>query len=154
MAQHCRIKSGQPKHTMIYANLEAQHIRGNRPFMPDAGPNGGEFFIPWRMLRERFAGRGVEINTPDMNAGRTVSFDLHLNAQRRLAVDRPCYAYLYEDPLVRPINADRAQIARYRKVFTSNETLINGQNVHRLDYPNDLALHKFLPWGVAIYSAC
>ncbi len=122
-------------------------MRGNRPFMPGAGPNGGEFFIPWRMLRERFAGSGIEINTPDMNDGRTVSFDLHLNAQRRLAVDRPCYAYLYEDPLVRPINADRAQIARYRKVFTSNETLINGQNVHRLDYPNDLALHKFLPWG-------
>ncbi len=121
-------------------------MRGNRPFMPDAGPNGGEFFIPWRMLREHFAGRGIEINTPDMNAGRTVSFDLHLNAQRRLAKDRPCYAYLYEDPLVRPINADQAQITRYRKVFTSNETLINGQNVHRLDYPNDLALHKFLPW--------
>ncbi len=132
---------------MIYANLKEHQVRGNRPFMPGAGTNGGEFFIPFRMLRERFAERGVEINTPDMNAGRTVSFELHVNAQYFLPRGRPCYVYLYEDPLIRPINADLAQIGRYRKVFTSNETLINGQNVHRLDYPNDLALHEFQPWG-------
>lgn len=129
------------------ASLLVQHMQGNRPFTPGAGPNGGEFFIPWRMLRERFAAHGVELNTPDVNAGREVAFELHLNAQRRVRADVPCYAYLYEDPLIRAINADRTQLARYRKVFTSNETLIDGQRILSLDYPNDLALREVPGWA-------
>jgi len=31
-------------------------------------------------LRERFAVEGVELNTRDVNAGREVDFELHLNA--------------------------------------------------------------------------
>jgi hypothetical protein len=121
------------------ATLVVNQLRGNEPFRPGAGPNGGDFFLPWRALRQRFAAAGVELNTRDVNAGRSVDFELHLNAQR--SVEHPrSYAYLYEDPVVRPINADRAALARYRKAFTSNEELIDGRHVLRLDYPNDLAL--------------
>jgi hypothetical protein len=122
----------------MIASLVVNRLRANEPFRPGAGPNGGDFFLPWRQLRGRFAEAGVELNTRDVNVGRDVAFELHLNAQRR--VDHPrSYAYLYEDPIVRPINGDRTALARYRKVFTSNEDLIDGHHVLRLDYPNDLA---------------
>jgi hypothetical protein len=120
------------------ATLVVQRLRENEPFRPGAGPNNGDFFLPWRQLRQRFMDAGVELNTRDLNEGRHVDFELHLNAQRQ--VPHPCsYAYLYEDPVVRPINDDRAALARYRKVFTSNEMLIDGGRILRLDYPNDLA---------------
>lgn len=122
----------------VFATLVVNRLRENEPFRPGAGPNGGEFFLPWRGLRDRFAREGVELNTRDVNEGRQVAFELHLNAQRR--VDHPrSYAYLYEDPIVRPINAERSALARYRQVFTSNEDLVDGDRILRLDYPNDLA---------------
>jgi hypothetical protein len=126
--------------TALRASLVVRGERDNRVFVPGAGPNGGEFFLPWRLLRERFAARGVELNTPDRNAGRAVAFELHLNAQRRVPGEPPCYAFLYEDPLVRPLNGRLEHLRRYRKLFTWNLDLIDGERFVRLDYPNDLAI--------------
>ena len=95
--------------------------------------------MPYRQLRELFREAGIELSTADMNIGREVEFELHINAQRRLP-KCSAYAYLYEDPIIRPLNSEMAQLHRYRKVFTSNETLIDGKQILRLDYPNDLSL--------------
>ncbi len=129
-----------------YANIVVQRERGNRIFQPGAGPNGGDFFLPWRQLRERFAREGIEINTGDVNAGRSVAFEFHLNAQRELPARTPCYTFLYEDSLVRPLNADRSQLQRYRKVFTWNEEQIDDKHCLRLDYPNDLSVREVPAW--------
>lgn len=126
---------------MQQATIIVQKERHNKIFQPGAGPNGGEFFLPWRMLRERFAAVGYELNTPDLNVGKPVAFEFHLNAQRGLA-QRPCYTYLYEDALVRPINARAAVLAGYRKVFTWNHELHGKPNVIALDYPNDLTVRE------------
>ena len=132
--------------SLRYANIVVQRERDNRIFQPGAGPNGGDFFLPWRALRERFAREGIELNTRDVNAGRAVAFEFHLNAQRELPARTPCYTFLYEDALVRPLNADRARLARYRKVFTWNEEQIDGQHFLRLDYPNDLRVRELPAW--------
>ena len=130
-----------------YANLVVQRERNNRVFEPGAGPNGGEFFLPWRELRAAFAHRGIELNTPDVNAGRELAFELHLNAQRKVPAQPRCYTFLYEDPLVRPLNVDRAQLARYRLVFAWNEDLIDNAHVLRLDYPHALDVHAVPGWA-------
>jgi len=127
------------------ATLVVNRLADNAPFRPGAGPNGGDFFLPWRQLRERLAAAGIELNTRDRNAGHAVAFELHLNAQRQVPF-APSYAYLYEDPVVRPLNADRAALARYARVWTSNEDLIDGDRIRRLDYPNDLALREVPGW--------
>jgi hypothetical protein len=124
----------------LYASLVVGRERDNRVFVPGAGPNGGDFFLPWRQLRERFAERGIELNTRDRNARHAVAFELHLNAQRRVPHDVPCYAFVYEDPLVRPLNAKPDHLRRYRKVFTWNEDQIDGDRFLRLEYPNDLSV--------------
>ncbi len=138
----------QPAPPLRHATLVVNRLTGNRPFEPGAGPNNGRFFLPWPQLRERFASAGVELNTRDVNerAGHAVAFELHLNAQRQ--VPHPVsFAYLYEDPVVRPLNADRGALARYRRVFGSNEDLVDGRHVVRLDYPNDLALRDVPGWA-------
>ena len=126
---------------MKYASIVAGKHKQNELFKPGAGPNGGEFYLPYRQLRELFLKSGIDLSTPDMNIGREVIFELHINAQRRIP-QCPVFAYLYEDPIIRPLNGDLAQLHRYRKVFTSNETLIDGNHILRLDYPNDLTLRS------------
>ena len=118
---------------MRYATLVVGRLRANAPFRAD----GGDLSLPWRQLRDRFAVEGVELNTRDVNAGREVAFELHLDAQR--SVGHPLsYAYLHEDPLVRPVNGNLVELARYRKLFTSNEELVDHDHVIALDTPNDL----------------
>jgi hypothetical protein len=132
-----------PPTPLRHATLVVNRFTDNRPFEAGAGPNNGRFFLPWPELRARFAREGVELNTRDVNerAGHAVAFELHLNAQRR--VPHPVsFAYLYEDPVVRPLNADREALARYRLVFGSNEELVDGHHILRLDYPNDLVVRE------------
>jgi hypothetical protein len=124
---------------MKHASIVVGRHKQNEIFKPGAGPNAGEFHIPYRLLRELFLEAGIELSTADMNIGREVMFELHINARRRLP-KCPAYAYLYEDPIIRPLNSEMAQLRRYRKVFTSNETLIDGKQILCLDYPNNLSL--------------
>ena len=131
---------------MMRASLHVQRMRGDLPFTPGAGPNGGEFFVPWRMLQQRFAERGVALHTPDTHAGHDVTFELHLNAQAHSRV-RPAYAFIYEDPLVRPLNGDMAALATYRKVFRWNLTQQRLPNAVPLDYPNDLTPREVPVWA-------
>lgn len=123
----------------MLASLIAGKHHDNEVLTPGAGPNGGEFYLPYRRLHQLFAERGVELNTHDLNAGRTVDFELHVNAQHRLP-QRPCYAYLYEHPHVRPVNGRVEHLRQYRKLFTWNDRLVDGEQFLKLDIPNDLSV--------------
>lgn len=126
------------------AALTFKPFRDDTVFKVGAGPQGGRFFLPFTMLRDRFAIYGIELHTADLVAPHECAFELHINAQRRLS-GRPAYVLLYEDPLIRPINADRAHLQRYRLAFTSNEDLVDGQRILKLDYPNDLTPIEPMP---------
>lgn len=101
---------------MLYASLLYRDYAANALFTPGAGENNGEFYLPYDELRARFLAAGVELNTPDVNAGRPVAFELHINCRRRDPSAR-AYVYLYENPLIRPLNRDRVALARYAKWF-------------------------------------
>lgn len=126
---------------MKHASVHFHQQRRDEMFSPGPGANGGGLYFPFKRLREVFAEVGVMLSTPDMNARREVAFDLHINARHRLP-RRPCYAYLWEHPLIRPVNGDLRQLARYRHVFTWNESLADGRRIHALPIPNDLAIRE------------
>jgi alpha(1,3/1,4) fucosyltransferase len=130
---------------MLRGALEVQHMRGDRPFTPGAGPNGGDFFLPWRQLQRAFADRGADLHTPDVHGHHDLAFVLSLNVQRKIGAV-PSYVFIYEDPLVRPINGAPAMLARYRKVFTWNLEQQRLPNAIALDYPNDLTPRDTPGW--------
>jgi hypothetical protein len=121
-------------------------MRNDQVYVAGAGPQGGNFYVPYTMLRDRFASHGVALHTADLVSEADCLFELHINAQHRLS-GRPAYAYAYEDPLIRPVNGDRKHLLKYRKVFTSNEDLVDGDKFIKLDYPNDLTLLSMAPWA-------
>lgn len=112
---------------MRFASIFYRHTRENRLFADGAGENNGSFFLPFSLLRKHFAANDVELNTPDVNRGREVLFELHINAQRRRPI-RPGYVYLYENSLIRPRNEDRKALEGYRQIFTWNPVLAQAIN--------------------------
>ena len=120
---------------MIYASVLYRDYADNSLFKPGAGENNGEFYLPYEKLRERFLAAGIELNTPDVNAGRTVEFELHINCRRQDPSAR-AYVYLYENPLIRPLNRDRAALARYAKWFAWDGALRDDPRMVPLLYPN------------------
>ena len=127
------------------AALIVRPMRNDDVYKPGAGPQGGNFYVPYTMLRDRFALYGVALHTADLVPERERLFELHINAQHRLS-SRPAYAYLYEDPLIRPVNGRRQHLLQYRKAFTSNEDLVDGERFIKLDYPNELRLQSAADW--------
>jgi hypothetical protein len=86
---------------MRYASVLYRDYAENSLFTPGAGENNGEFYLPYAKLRERFLATGIELNTPDVNAGRPVEFELHINCRRQDPSAR-AYVYLYENwPVMR-----------------------------------------------------
>jgi hypothetical protein len=123
---------------MKYASVLYRDYADNALFTPGAGENNGEFYLPYAKIRARFLAEGIELNTPDLNAGREVAFELHINCRRRDPAAR-AYVYLYENPLIRPLNRDRGALARYAKWFAWDGELLDDPRAVRLLYPNRFA---------------
>ncbi len=128
---------------MLYASVLYRDYADNSLFKPGEGENGGEFYLPYAKLRERFLAAGIELNTPDVNAGREIAFELHINCRRQDPSAR-AYVYLYENPLIRPLNRDRSALARYAKWFAWDGELLDDPRAVRLLYPNRFARG---PWN-------
>jgi hypothetical protein len=128
---------------MIYASIIYRDYKKNSLFEEGAGENNGEFYLPYRLLRKSFAAYGIELNTPDVNIGKPVAFELHINC-RRQNPDVRAYVYLYENPLIRPLNRDRKALSRYTKWFTWDGELMNDERAIRLFYPNKIKAEAFL----------
>jgi hypothetical protein len=120
---------------MRYASVIYRDYTANSLFTPGAGENNGEFYLPYAKLRARFLAAGIELNTPDVNAGREVAFELHINCRRQNPSAR-AYVYLYENPLIRALNRDRASLARYAKWFAWDGALRDDPRTISLLYPN------------------
>jgi hypothetical protein len=120
---------------MKVASVFYRDYAENSLFTPGAGENNGEFYLPYAKLRERFLAAGIELNTPDVNAGREVAFELHINCRRQDPATK-AYVYLYENPLIRPLNRDRSALARYAKWFAWDGDLLDDPRAVRLLYPN------------------
>ena len=128
------------------ASIVFRRHKYNTPFEGNEGANFGGWYFPFHRLRETFRAAGIELSTADVNAGRDVLFELHINVQRRHP-NVPLYCYDYEHPHVRAINASPRLLARYRHIWTWNESLIDQRRIHRLEIPNDLT-----PRAVAAYA--
>ena len=121
---------------MIYATFIYKKHKKNESF--GAASTGN----PYAELRRQFLAAGVELNTADLNKGRKVCFEFHLNAQRRDSGIRS-YVHLAENPLVRPLNRQSLFLAQYTKIFTWDAAIHGDQRTVPLFLPNDIKPNFF-----------
>jgi hypothetical protein len=88
-----------------------------------------------RLLRAEFLKRGIELNNPDINQGKEVTFSILHDGQEINHIPSPKYLIATENPYICPLNIDQHYLQSFDGVFTWNTNL--------LDLPN--ATHVFIP---------
>lgn len=128
---------------MIYGNVYAEGHSNNSLFAAeDTVHRYNPTYTP-RLLREKFLGLGIEINTPDMNSGREVAFDLYLEGRPIVENARPKYLIALENPNINKLNADREYCKNFTMVFAWDKRLHDLPNVVPIMIPHPMQVHPF-----------
>lgn len=114
---------------MIYGNIFADGHTGNSLFADEDKIHQFNPTKTPRLLRQAFLSQGIEINTPDVNSGRNVLFDLHLEG--RFISEKKYFQYLIalENPNINELNENKEFCKTFSKVFAWDSRLFTLKNV-------------------------
>ena len=122
---------------LTYANLVTQSFEKNEIFDLKHRNNRDDCFKPFFLLREQLKKHGIEINTVDINTGYSLKFELHMDVQKQHAT-ASLYLLLLETSQVCPANAIETNLNNYRKIFTWNDDLVDGNRFIKINFPNPI----------------
>lgn len=127
--------------TLFKANLVVPWICRNGIFDLSNPLNRDSTFEPYYYLRKSFLFHNVELNTSDVNIPDEVVFELHQDVQKN-HINKPKYLLLLETSMVRSINNNQDLISQYRKIFTWNDSLVDGKRYIKINFPNPIFIHN------------
>lgn len=139
---------------MIYANIHAAGHCSNSLFATEDNVHRFNPTYTPRMLREAFLKQGIEINTPDVNQGRDIAFDLFFEGREFVEDDIPKYLVAQENPNINRLNENRDYCKRFRKVFAWDKRLHDLPNVVQIMVPNRLEFESFPPYAERDIFSC
>jgi hypothetical protein len=139
---------------MRYGNIYCETFTENRLFDHSSPRNSDGLFTPYIMLREKLLQRGIEVNTPDLNAGRQVAFEIHMDGRPLADNSLDKYLIAVESPYINRFNGDMAYLKRFRRVFSwSNATFTLKDGVKVLN-PNHITPSPFLDFADKTIFTC
>ena len=123
------------------ALLRGSGFVGDNVFDEASSGNRDGSFTPYVQLRKHLAAYGIALRTADIGAAATPAFEIHQDVQRasKAAVK---YLVMLETPLVWRLNSQVDLIRSYRKVFTWDDTLVDGHRFIKINFPNALLPHE------------
>lgn len=128
---------------MIYGNVHADGHGNNSLFgEQDSIHRYNPTHMP-RLLRQAFFAQGIEINTPDINRGRQITFDLHLEGRQFAEDGIPKYLIALENPNHNRLNENRDYCGRFAKVFAWDVRLHDLPNAIKILIPHHLSHDRF-----------
>jgi alpha(1,3/1,4) fucosyltransferase len=130
---------------MIYANIHADGHSKNSLFAVEDKVHRHNPTTTPRLLRQAFLERGIEVNTPDLNQGREIAFDLHFDGRALGSPKKPRYLIALENPNINKLNASSHYCLNFDLVFTWNMRLLQLPNVVPTLIPHPLAGEAFPP---------
>ena len=128
---------------MMYANIHAEGHSNNSLFAVEDKVHRHNPTITPRLLRQAFLERGIEVNTPDLNQGREVAFDLHLEGRPLHETQHPRYLIALENPNINKLNASRAYCKGFDLAFAWDVRLFGLPNVVPILIPHPLGGEAF-----------
>lgn len=128
--------------TIAFHNLYEELNRDDRLFEHRDALIGDDLLLPFGEVRRMAAARGIEAATiPVLPLDRIDAYvfidmpDPGCRAFRRaLASGRPLYLIIMESRLVRPQNYDPANHRHFRKIFTYDDSQVDGERFVKLNY--------------------
>jgi hypothetical protein len=153
---------------IAFHNLYQELNRDNRLFEQSDAAIGDDLLLPFVELRRYGAERGIEVATtavlPPEETDAYVFIDMPAPDckafVRALASGRPLYLLVLESRLVRPQNYDPALLGHFRRIFTYDDSQVDGVRYLKLNYafrlppaiPQDLAAKEKLCVMIAGYK--
>lgn len=128
---------------MIYANIHAEGHSNNSLFAEQDAIHRHNPTLTPRLLRQAFLERGIEINTPDLNQGRDIAFDLHIEGRPLGKRQRPRYLIALENPNINKLNASSDYCQNFDIVFAWDKRLFHLSNVVPTLIPHPLTGQDF-----------
>jgi hypothetical protein len=128
---------------MIYGNVYVEGHSNNSLFAEEDNVHRYNPTTTPRLLRQAFLERGIEINTPDVNQGRQIAFDLHIEGRQFVANDLPQYLIALENPNINKLNENIEYCQRFDKVFAWDMRLNKLPNLVPILIPHPLAYDHF-----------
>lgn len=139
---------------MKYANYYEQDRLENSPFEEFDRHHKYNPTYTNRLLRSQFLNLGIELNTPDINEGRKIEFNLLNNAMNCSDIHGPKYLIASENPYICPRNINLNYLKSFKQVFTWNSDLLDLPNVTKIFVPNKISLEKFTPFSERKIFSC
>ena len=128
---------------MLYANIHAEGRSNNSLFeLEDSVHRFNPSYTP-RLLREVLLTQGIELNTPDVNRDRLVSFDIHLEGRPLETKTRPRYLIALENPNINKLNASADYCSQFELVFAWDLRLQHLSNVVPILIPHPMVWREF-----------
>ena len=127
---------------MIYGNIYCENFSANILFDYSNPRNSDGLFTPYIALREKLLQFGIEVNTPDVNAGRAVSFEIHMDSRPLVKSNINKYLIAVENPLINLLNADTEHLKNFHRIFSWNDTSLIYPGAVRIFTPNDISMLK------------
>jgi hypothetical protein len=120
---------------MLLGGLLIPGVHHDEIFDLNSPLNRDDGLETWLMLKKRFLAEGACLHTVDMNADKFQDFVIHMDVA---AADDSSNSYLLmlETPQVRPDNGRVENWTRYRKIFTWNDDLVDGNKFLKINFPN------------------
>jgi len=115
--------------------------RDNHIFNEQDAGNRDDCYQPYIQLRDRLRQAGYDLRTPDRLGHEVPAFQFHFNA-REPQFDVPAYLLYLETDILYPSNARRDLLNRYRRVFTWNDSLVDGRRFVKVHLPNPIRIPR------------
>lgn len=128
---------------MKYANIIAAGHQNNSQFalVESAHKYGSTYLM--RLLRDTFLKKGIEINTPDVNLGKPISFEIYVEGQELGENSYLKYLLALENPFINILNRDLEYCRQFDGVFSWNPRLTSLPNFTLLMVPNEIRIKPF-----------
>lgn len=128
------------KINMKFAVLRGQGLQKNVIFDRASSYNRDNCFEPYALLRDKFLDFGIQIDTVDAFLGDVPLFELHMDVQPG-TLSAVNYLLLLENQYIKSVNGGREEWNKYRRIFTWDDRLVDGDKFRKINYPNPLTIH-------------
>jgi hypothetical protein len=122
---------------VLYASLSANGFYNNTIFDLSHPWNRDNCLYPFHLLRVKLKNYGIEINTSDVAGNNVIAFELQMDVQRTCVAER-CYLLMLETKFMNPQNGDPENWKKYRKIFTWDDLLVDGERFIKINPPNPI----------------
>lgn len=125
---------------MIFSLLRGNGLCKNVIFDRNNPANRDDCFAPYALLKDRFSEVGIQVDTADKLEEKKIVFELHQDVQRETTAAIN-YLLMFETEFVKVENRSSVERNKYRKIFTWNDDLVDGNRFIKFNFPNPITVH-------------